>query len=103
MSQQAIAAFSARVEGNPELHRLISRALSPVEVVDLAASLGFRFTAAELRRASRDLATPYWPWASQGRGYRYQFFLAGDPAPRSGSTELRTRLPLATRPARSAA
>lgn len=37
--QASYCCFSARVEGNPELHRLSSTALTPVEVVDLAVSM----------------------------------------------------------------
>lgn len=103
MSFHDIKRFAVRVERDPALRRSVAVASSPSSLVGLAASLGLSITTGDLRRASRDLAAPYWPWSARGRQHRYLFFSATQPASLAGSAAPTTGLPVTTALARSAA
>lgn len=103
MSRQSLLAFTARVQEDLGLQQRLAKASSMAAVIRLAASLGFSLTAAELRRASRDLAAPYWPWAARGRLHRYRFFAATESTTGFDSSAVNKDALLATLAGHSAA
>ena len=56
------------------LQRQVKGAISPEQIIELAACKGYEISHNELRTWSKDLAAPYFPWSEMGNEWRRNFF-----------------------------
>lgn len=69
--------FVCQVDRSPTLQDMVMACRSPEEIIAIAEKFGCTFSRDRLRKESRWLAAPYWPWAEKGRLVRVGFFSKG--------------------------
>jgi len=67
------------LERDGDLGRRVAQCSQPDAIVAIAAEQGFPFTCDELRRWSRELGAPCWPWFNRGSAWRRAFFTSTNP------------------------
>jgi len=77
-SSKELLDFCQQVDSDNELQARIKATKNPQQILDIASSLRFEFSAEELRFWSRELTGPYFPWAAKGRKWRHNFFASQD-------------------------
>ena len=74
LSVEAVFAFSKALQSSAELARKVRSASRPQEIIDIAESINIRLSIPTLRRFSKQLSAPYWPWDNQPDEVRRRFF-----------------------------
>jgi len=69
-----LLSFCRQLDASPILAQQVKDSKAPEEIVAVASSAGFQISTNELRRSSRDLSAPYFPWSGKGTKFRRQFF-----------------------------
>ena len=70
----ALVRFVAHAEESPHLQQRLRGSAHASQVVELAAECGFVVSLEELRKASKELCAPWWPWAGRERAWCRAFF-----------------------------
>jgi hypothetical protein len=73
---EPIYALSQALRSSPELATRVRSATHPGEIVAIAKSINIDLSMALLRRFSKQLSAPYWPWDNQNDEVRRKFFEA---------------------------
>ena len=70
----ALVRFVAHAEESPHLQQRLRGSAHASQVVELAAECGFVLSLEELRKASKELCAPWWPWSGRERAWCRAFF-----------------------------
>ena len=70
----ALVRFLAHAEESPHLQQRLRGSAHASQVIELAAECGFALGFEELRKASKELCAPWWPWSGRERSWRRAFF-----------------------------
>lgn len=66
--------FTAHAEESPHLQKRLRGSAHVSQVIELAAECGFVLSLEELRKASKELVAPWWPWTGRERAWCRAFF-----------------------------
>ena len=70
----ALVRFVAHAEESPHLQQRLRGSAHASQVIELAAECGFMLSVEELRKASKELYAPWWPWSGRERAWCRAFF-----------------------------
>ena len=78
---ESVYALSKALQSSPELAAKVRSAAQPSDIIEIAKSINIDLSISLLRRFSKQLSAPYWPWDNQPDLVRRKFFEAmGDGA-----------------------
>ena len=75
---QALIDFCKQLDTDSELRARIKAANNPHQIIEIASSFGYNFSALELRVWSKELVSDCFPWAKLGNKWRRNFFTSKD-------------------------
>jgi hypothetical protein len=71
---ESVYALSKALQSSPELAAKVHSATNPSEIVAIAKSINIDLSISLLRRFSKQLSAPYWPWDNKADEVRRKFF-----------------------------
>jgi predicted ribosomally synthesized peptide with nif11-like leader len=69
-----LSSFCRQLDANPFLAQQVKDSNTPEQIVSIASLAGFQISTNELRKSSRELSAPYFPWSGKGHKFRREFF-----------------------------
>ena len=69
-----LVCFVAHAEESPHLQQRLRGSAHASQVIELAAECGFVLSLEELRKASKELNAPWWPWSGREHSWCRAFF-----------------------------
>ena len=66
--------FCRTLAKDQALQLQVKNAGDPHEIIQIAAANGYKLSKPELRRWSKELTAPYFPWSEMGSEWRSNFF-----------------------------